>query len=508
MNSSGPYKNARSPLVVIASSSTHGLTYSPTGMRVIGEKLDAQFLLIGNAERAGEGLRMDVQLVDADSGKQLWSATFDRPLAEVAQIREEIFHHVADVLHLTAVEDSHSVSARAAISLDAYQLYLRGQQLLANERMSDCEKAIELFERATILDPAFARAYLGLGQGHLLAFNLNGGDADRQLLAERALDRALDLNPALGEAWVERARSTRDPAKAETLYRKGLEQAPNYGAGYASFADFLFREGRTGEAINMVDRAGTIDPLTPALLLRQAFFLIVSRSDVPAHDRLVLEALAINPAFQPALQQLAQSRWEYSGDFADAARIIERSIALDSESGYIRSLATHIYLDLGDPDAARAVSGDGQRMAEAIDVAQYQRDSRRAAELARTLPADACGLAAPLRLRQKRFVTERSSPASMVPRSRCSNRRLLLRRAAGHMVLGENERALDELTAAVKLNRVYRWWYTFELDPLFEPVRHDARFIALNDQVKKHRDEQHALLEEMRRKGQVPRRGP
>ena len=77
-------------------------------------------------------------------------------------------------------------------------------------------------------------------------------------------------------------------------------------------------------------------------------------------------------------------------------------------------------------------------------------------------------------------------------------------RAAAYMVLGEDERALDELTAAVKLNRVYRWWYTFELDPLFEPVRHHPRFIALTEQVNKHRDEQHALLEEMRRKGQVP----
>jgi DNA-binding winged helix-turn-helix (wHTH) protein/TolB-like protein/Tfp pilus assembly protein PilF len=549
-------------LVVIASSSTHDLTYLPSGMRAIGEKLDAQFLLTGGAERVGERLRMDLQLVDANSGKQLWSTSFDRPLAEVAQMREEIFQQVADVLHLAAGQEARSVSPRAAISLDAYQLYMRGQKLLANERMSDCESAIELFQRATILDPAFARAYLGLGQGHLLAFNLNGGhDADQQLLAERALDRALDLNPALGEAWVARARSTRNPAKAETLYRKGLDLAPNYGAGYASFADFLFSEGRTGEAINMVDRARTIDPLTPALHLRQAFFLIVTRSDVVAHDRLVREALAINPGFQPALQQLAQSRWEYSGDFAGAARIIERAIALDPESGYSRSLATHIYLDLGEPNAATAVRGDDQRLAEAIDVAQYQRDPGRAADLARALPTDAprtggsfateaeairdgailTGEYGPaLAALESSFATSPRAPrmwgrsfaivyahtlvlAGQAERGRrlAASTLMLLdshsigrtenwfarERAAAYMVLGEHERALDELTAAVKLNRVYRWWYTFELDPLFEPLRHDPRFIALNEQVKKHRDEQHALVEDMRRKGQVPSRG-
>jgi hypothetical protein len=79
-------------------------------------------------------------------------------------------------------------------------------------------------------------------------------------------------------------------------------------------------------------------------------------------------------------------------------------------------------------------------------------------------------------------------------------------RAAAYMVLGEHQRALDELTAAVKLNRVYRWWYTFELDPLFEPLRHDPRFIDLIEQVKKHGDEQRARLATMRREGQIPSR--
>jgi hypothetical protein len=74
------------------------------------------------------------------------------------------------------------------------------------------------------------------------------------------------------------------------------------------------------------------------------------------------------------------------------------------------------------------------------------------------------------------------------------------------MVLGNRERALDELAAAIATKRLYRWWYTFELDPLFEPLRRDPRFLALKEQARKHADGQRALLEQMRRQGEVSTR--
>jgi tetratricopeptide (TPR) repeat protein len=297
------------------------------------------------------------------------------------------------------------------------------------------------------------------------------------------------------------------------------------------------------------------------LYLQQAFYEVVTHSDIATHDRLVREALQINPSYQPALMQLAESRWEYSGEFADAARIIERSIALDPASEDSRMLAVHIYLDLGEPDTAIAVRGEDQKREPPLDILQFQRNPRRAAELARELPAQALWFGGAFAVASEvirdgavvagdygdALARLESAYATLPPgRPRMWSRYqamvfahalvlagqtdrgrklatstlvmldsqsvgrvedwLARERAAGYMVLGEKDRALDELAAAVRTKRLYRWWYTFQLDPLYEPLHRDPRFIALKEAAKKHSEEQRALLQQMRSRGEVPSR--
>jgi len=560
-------------LTVVASSSTSGLADSHPDMRSVGEKLHARFLLKGDADRTGERLRVDVQLVDAQSDKQLWSTAFDRPLTEIAAIREEIFQQVTGALRIPVGTAGNGV-ASAEISLDAYQLYLRGQQLLASSTAADAEMAIELFRRATLLDPGFARAYLGLGQALVERdvrtnpiTGLGPGVDDWnvrpnvQAQAAKAFDRALELSPALGEAWIERARLTPDPIDADELYRKGLDLTPNYGAGYVHHANFLFREGRTGEAIETIRRASRIDPLTPELHLLHAFFLMVVRSDVAGHDRLVREALEINPGLPDALRQLASSRWEYSGEFADAAQLIECAIAVDPQSHFIRKLARNIYLDLGDPVAAAAVLGDSPPAAT-MEIAQFEGDRARAASLLKDVrPEDwqdtGAGASMTEAIRDGAIAAGDFEPvvrfleslyairagqqpmwnrasflvyahtlflAGEVERGRRLAESILAvvdtasigraenyfsrERAAAFAVLGEDERALEQLALSVKDKRLYRWWYLAERDPLYEHLRGDPRFQALNEEARQHIVRQRTLLEEMRRKGEMPRRPP
>ncbi len=380
-------------VVVIASDSIAHLPDAQLDARETGRRLNARFLLRGSAAYAGDQIRTEAELVDAASGAQLWSTSFDHSVKDVALLRETIVERVAGILRIAAEPAAGPASAPAAIKLDAHLLYVRGQQLMSNERLDDAKTAVELFRRATILDPSFARGYLALGQAQLLT----GGLADEfspELLTEanQALDRALELNPGLGEAWIERAwlvrRFAHDSVKAEELYRKGLALAPSYSAGYADFSGFLFSEYSKGEAIEMINRARQIDPLTPDLHLGQAFMLMVSSSDVAAHDRLLREALVISPEFHPALIRLAHSNYEYSGEFAEAIRLVERAIALDPASDG-RNLAATVYLDLDDPVAAMAVVGKSpDDVPGQLKIAQYQGDLRRAAELARSVTVD------------------------------------------------------------------------------------------------------------------------
>lgn len=470
--------------------------------------------------------------------------------------------------------ESVSATANAAINPDAYALYEQGQQLMSNLTVADAEKAVALFRRSTILDPNFARGYLALGQAQVQASRLRGsgeyamqivGGPTKEALAEaqRAFDRSLDLNPSLGEAWIERAGLSADPVEAEKLYRKGLRLAPNYGIGYMRFSEFLFGQYRKGEASEMIDRARLVDPQTPALHLRKAFMLMVTRSDVAGHDRLVREALAINPHLHPALIQLASSRHEYSGEFADAVRIIEQSIALDPQSALGRQIAARIYLDVDDPAAATSVMRDSPQSGEAtVEIAQYQRDRHRAAVLARssreqiwgggpTAPmaeairddavvtgdyasaltllksasAKGSGGGAGMRMWSRGFTLVYAHTlirAGETQRGRDVVASLMVQidsesigrtkdwfsreRASAFAILGEDERALQELAASVQTGKMYRWWYLAELDPAYEHLRGDPRFQALARQAKEHRRSQRALVEELRRKGAVPKR--
>lgn len=556
-------------VVVIASDSMARLRDAQLDAHEIGRKLNARFLLQGSAAYAGDQIRTEAELVDAASGVPLWSTSFDHSVKDVALLREAIVERVAGTLRIAAEPAAGPASAPAAINLDAHLLYVRGQQLLSNERLDDANTAVELFRRATFLDPSFARGYLALGQALLTADSIGNGHGPSPQVrteASKAFDRALELNPALGEAWIERAwlarRFAHDSAKAEELYRKGLALAPSYGAGYAEFSGFLFSEYRKGEAIDMINRARQIDPLTPDLHLQQAFLLMVGRSDVAAHDRLVREALTINPGFEPALIQLAVSNYEYSGEFAQAIRLVERAIALNPASDG-RSLAAKVYLDLDDPVAAMAVLGESPDDAPSqLKIAQYQGDRRRAAELARRVTGDTDMETAPVApvaeaLRDEAIATgdyatalkqleERYSVTTSDTRPRVWSRGLGLvyahtlvlagetqrgrklatsilvqleaesvgrtenwfcrERAAAFAILRDDDGALAELAISQKMRKFYRWWYLAELDPLYERFRSDPRFQALADQARKHRAEQRALLEQMRRKGEVPKR--
>ena len=340
----------------------------------------AQFVLHGNIERQGDQLLIALELTDTQTGKRLWADNFERPVSELAAVREETAAHVARVLHLPA---GAPVPA-SPINLEAYQLYVRGQKLMSNLRQADAEQAAALFQRATVLDPGFARAYLANGQALLLAHRLDTPETpELEARVEKRYERALQLDPTLGEVWIERARLLQDKNRAEELYRKGLALSPNYGVGYMRYSELLMSQARGGEAIEMIDRARRIDPMTPHLHMRKAFMLFVQRSDVAGSEALLREALEINPDFQVALLMLAESRHMWSGEFAEAVGLAERAIALDPDDDVARTSAATMYLDLDDPQAAEHVLRGVRARADAdVELAKYRRDVRRAAEIA------------------------------------------------------------------------------------------------------------------------------
>lgn len=573
-------------LAVIADGSIANAMQTERDLDAVARKLHARYLLRGNVRRAQDDVQIDVTLVDIESGASVWSTTFNRPIEQLAGINEEIVGRTAKSLQI-ALAPASNASAYVPADLSTYELYLRGQKLLSTFRAGEAEQAVVIFSRVTTLDPSFARGYFSMGQALLLAVDLGARPTTDEVFrqAGQAIDRALELNPALGPAWAQRARLTSDPVQAEEFYRRALELAPSYDENYIRYSDFLFSQGRRGEALELIDRARRIDPLSPALCWRKAELLLATRGDVAGMEQLLHEALAIKPDFPTALRDLAMAKFAWHGEFAEAVRLMERAAVIDPESHSMDAFTAELYLAMDDLPAAQAVLRDSgtpvPRYSRELQVsmALYQHDIKRAADLARTnlrewLPVQASPnisndlrahsvhqetggwyLPSALALRDEAILTRDFAPAlDLIGRatelfsgnSLMRNRGLVLtyvhvlllsgetrrgrellsslleqldaeqigrpehtfawERAAAHAMLGDDERALAELTAIQKLSRFAGWWYTAELDPVYSRLRQEPRFQALAARARAHGQKQRALLDAMRSKGEVPRR--
>src|SRR5690606_5611920 len=149
-------------------------------------------------------------------------------------------------------------------------------------------------------------------------------------------------------AWAQRARLTSDPIEAEQMYRRALQLAPSYDENYIRYSDFLFSQGRRGEALDLINRARRIDPLSASLCWRQAQLVLATRSDVDAMKQLLHEALQLRPDFPTALRDLANAEYMWHGNFAEAIRLMERAKTVDPNSHWADAVLAELYLEVDD----------------------------------------------------------------------------------------------------------------------------------------------------------------
>ena len=561
-----------SGLVVIARASSFKAAEGSVDARETGKVLNARYLVEGSVQREGEKLRVTARLIDAQSGAQLQALHFDRALADVFSIQDEIAEKVAAALEASLSDTAAEKPGARSANLNAYLAYLQGRVLLAKYTVDGFEGAIEQFERAIALDPNFAAAYVGLADAQVsAAWRRGDGDISRMNegpLAEKAaalIDKALALDPSLGEAYLVRAYWwDTGEAQAEADYRKGLELDPSNGPGLTRFGEFLTgRDGRVDEGRAMLDRALLIDPLSV-----RAYYIRSNLAATPAEaEQMLLAALKIDPQFSLVLKQLSLMR-SFQGKFAEGVMLAERAIAADPANQWSRQRqsAYSRYIELGDLAAARDVIAgsdaaglapfqvflyldDWRAAGEAVyDVPERLRSAyhtRLAAEAVRDLAlktgdfprairfieSGGLGVAAPyelnlvnifvavpfahlLRANGQRAESEKvlDEALAWVNRKRDPTRDSMvwwpLRRLRADMLAlqGNRDAAVAELAEALRSGERTDWWYTIERDPLWDAMRSDPRFQAIAAEARAHAAAQRALLEEMRRKGEVPYR--
>lgn len=545
-------------LLVVSLFSAGSLGEPDADVQELGRRLQVKYVLRGDAAREENRLRVNVSLVDTSTGAQLWSQRYTREAQEITRLREEIVSKLGSLL------DAHiGPGGNTPVNLDAHTEYVRGFREYRKVTSAGFGAARDIFQRATELYPDYSRNYYGLAVT-VKMFEWYPDPRHQQTRAQRtelqrsAINRALDLDPEFGEAIIERASITADPREAEQLFHRAMDLAPSNGFGPYAYTLFLFEKSRDGEAIAMIDRGLRIDPLNSILMERKAFFLKDYRGDVAGHEALLREVLANHPDNPSAALALGWSRHALSGETADAIGILEREAARDPAGLNARQLVTNAYLDVDDLAAADSAS-KGTTFGP-VTIALYLR----APHPIESLPAGALsewgGFAhtpfdqVSYALRDEALASGDYAPAlsafdkarslhakgglntvSMdlihahtlilsgdLERGRALAKQILQlfdveqvgrpahwfarSRAMAYAMLGDDERALAELATSVQHKNLSYWWYTAELDPLFAHLRKDSRFQALAETARQHRARQRVLLDEMRRKGEVPKR--
>lgn len=231
---------------------------SPQQLRM---ELGVAYVLSGSIRRDGETVRLFAKLIDAESGLQLWSEHYNRPIDELFDVEDEIVRTIAGEAAVTLSRaETARVFGKASPHLEAYDLYIRGRALVARETRDDNIEARELFRKAIEEDPDYALAYVGLARTHYREATRGWSQfMDRNIAeTERLARRALQLDPNLAEGyemlgWASLLRGKYEQSEAEL--RKAVELNPNSLGSLQALGNTLTFIGDARGAIQNMEKA-------------------------------------------------------------------------------------------------------------------------------------------------------------------------------------------------------------------------------------------------------------
>ncbi len=280
-------------LRVAARTSTFSFKGRESDVRYIGQALNVQTVLEGSVRKAGNRLRITVQLINVVDGYQLWSERYDRQLEDVFEIQEEIALAIVDSLKVKLLSNEKAVlRKRYTDNVEAYQLYLKGR--LWNRRTADGFKsAIGYFKQAIELDDEYAVAYSGLADYHsLLGFYeiLPPGIAAER--SKEYANKAIELDNTIAETHASYGATLGlfdwNREKAQKEYERAIEINPNYLAAHQFYSLNLLLEGRIPEGLEKAKHCLEIDSLLPVINANLAWHYYLSRQYEKAEEQALL----------------------------------------------------------------------------------------------------------------------------------------------------------------------------------------------------------------------------
>jgi serine/threonine protein kinase/Flp pilus assembly protein TadD len=222
----------------------------------VGQELKASYVLGGSLRRAGNRLRITAQLVETLSGHTLWAQRYDREMADVFEVQDEIARSIAQAFRINlSPQEEKKIASKPTENSLAYDYFLRGRSYTRRESL---EFALQMFEQAVKLDPSFALAHAGIANVCGVYFETHGADPKWIERGEAAYRRALEINPQLAEGLVGKARiyyALQNHDEAIHYALQAIERKPDCEGVYNVLGRAYFASGRFQEAADLVERA-------------------------------------------------------------------------------------------------------------------------------------------------------------------------------------------------------------------------------------------------------------
>jgi serine/threonine-protein kinase len=384
--------------------------------------------------KAGDRVRVHVQLIDAQSHAHLWAECYDRQLDDIFAVESEIASKIAEALQarLTGAE-RRAISSRPTKNTEAYELYLKGKYHWGKFFAPGYERVRDYFQQAIELDPSYAPAHHGLGSYY--AFGAANGILEPDEAwpkAESALNTALRLDETLAGTYHLRAavelHYKRDWPAAERSFHRGAQLDPNDADIPDHYGFCLALFGRNEEALAQMERSAQLDPFSPGLNLNHGrlFFLL---RDYDSAIRQFAKTLDLHPGYAAAHEHFGNA-CEKRGMEGEAITQWKSALSLNGETEQA-TILEQTYFKSGFQAAVRALAEK-----------QLQR------------------------------LNEKAARGEYVP---------AVHYLMAYVRLGDNEQAFSWLARTVEERNGFA--FLVKIDPLLDPLRGDPRFEALVQKV-------------------------
>ncbi|MEP6913134.1 MAG: winged helix-turn-helix domain-containing protein [bacterium] len=388
--------------------------------RKVGEELNVRAVVTGRVHRHGDTISIQADLIDLDSVSQIWGQHYDRRLADMLLVQEEISRDIFENLRL-------KLNVEEQKQLEAYRLYLKGRNAWNKRTPEGLQQGIDYFQQAINTDPNYAAAYAGLADCYNMQviYGVNQ-PKDGFPKAKEAAVKALDMDETLAEAHTSLAfikfRWDRDRVEAEREFQLAIKHKPNYAPAHQWYSSYLVAVERFDEAVAEAKRTSELEPLSFTASSHLGWILYLSgRTDEAIAQ--CTKILSLDPNSFPARRYLGLA-YEQKGMYPQAIIEFQKGVKL-SGSPLILALLGHAYAVSGKTAEARKVLSDLQ------DLSQSQA------------------------VETRRYV----SPYTI---------------AAIYTGLGEKDQAFKWLERAYEERDV--WLMNLKVDPVFAKLRSDRRF--------------------------------